>query len=108
MNHTGPEQVIDLDATNWVSAHDFYDALLPALGAPPQHGRNVNALVDSMIWGGMNKIEPPYTIRICRAGQLPKSVLDHIEVAKTALLEARADFRAIRGRDVRVHLEIVQ
>ncbi|MBC9884143.1 barstar family protein, partial [Bradyrhizobium sp. INPA01-394B] len=40
---------------------DFYDALLAALGAPEGHGRNLNALIDSMVWAGMNAVEAPYT-----------------------------------------------
>ena len=44
-------RVIKLDAAKWRSIADFYDAILAALEAPHWHGRNVNALVDSM-WGG--------------------------------------------------------
>jgi RNAse (barnase) inhibitor barstar len=55
---------IELDGGSWTTALDFYTALLGALGAPKGHGRNINALIDSMIWGGMNAVEPPYTIRI--------------------------------------------
>jgi RNAse (barnase) inhibitor barstar len=100
-------RVIDLDATKWKSADDFYDALLPAIGAPELHGRNLNALVDSMIWGGLNAVEPPYTIRISGAATLPKDVRSEIELAKQALTEDRADFRRLRGSDVDVSLEIV-
>jgi RNAse (barnase) inhibitor barstar len=81
---------INLDATNWVTVHDFYDALLSVLGAPDEHGRNINALIDSMVWGGINKIDPPYSIHIRGIGKLPKEVRDHIELAKNSLLEARA------------------
>ena len=52
-------RIIDLSATNWKSTLDFYDALLAALGAPRGHGKSVDALIDSMVWGGMNKVEPP-------------------------------------------------
>lgn len=45
-------RIIDLNAENWKSILDFYDALLPALGAPAWHGHSVNAIIDSMIWGG--------------------------------------------------------
>ncbi|WP_436216152.1 barstar family protein [Bradyrhizobium sp. LjRoot220] len=45
-------QIIELNAENWRTWRDLYDALLTALGAPEGHGRNLNALIDSMVWGG--------------------------------------------------------
>jgi hypothetical protein len=49
-------RTIDLDASNWKTIDDFYDALLPELGAPDWHGHNANALNDSVIWGGINAV----------------------------------------------------
>jgi hypothetical protein len=96
---------IELDATNWTTVPDFYHALLSALGAPAGHGRNINALIDSMIWGGINEVEPPYSVRIHGVATLPEDVRDHIELAKFYLLKARTDFRARRGHDVEVEFE---
>ena len=45
-------RIIELDAAGWRNVLDFYDALLKALGAPAEHGEGVNALVDSVVWGG--------------------------------------------------------
>jgi RNAse (barnase) inhibitor barstar len=97
--------VIELNAENWKTAPEFYDAVLAALGAPKCHGRNLNALVDSMVWGGMNSIEPPYTIRILRADRIPKGVRDEIELAKDAIAQGHRDFRARRGSDIGVYIE---
>ena len=47
---------IELDAKSWMKILDFYQDLLKALGAPEWHGRNLNALIDSMIWGGINEL----------------------------------------------------
>jgi RNAse (barnase) inhibitor barstar len=47
--------IIELDAKEWKTVHDFYDALLAALGAPEWHGDNVNALNDSIIGGASTK-----------------------------------------------------
>jgi hypothetical protein len=99
---------IDLDASKWATVLDFYDALLSALGAPDWHGRSINALIDSMIWGGINRVEPPYLIRIRGIARPPKTVQDHIELARDSLLRARAEFHGLRGRDVGVSLEIVR
>jgi RNAse (barnase) inhibitor barstar len=100
-------RTIDLDATTWKTIDDFYDALLSAIGAPKIHGRNLNALTDSMIWGGINAVEPPYTIVISGAANLPKDVRREVEMAKQALAEDRADFRRARGTDVDVTMNIV-
>jgi RNAse (barnase) inhibitor barstar len=97
---------MELDARNWATIDDFYAALLTSVGAPEWHGRNANALVDSMIWGGINAVEPPYTIRIHNTNDLPKAVAGAIEQAQFALADARADFNRQEGHDVEVQLEI--
>ena len=81
---------IELAASNWATVRDFYDALLFALGAPPWHGRNINALIDSMVHGGINKVEPPYAIRIHGLDRAPKEVREVVEYTKDALVRAGA------------------
>jgi len=98
-------RVIELDARNWRTELDFYNALLAALGAPEWHGRNLNALTDSMIYGGINAVEPPYSIRIRGTQKLAKNVRDQLETTKRVLGAARAEFRARRGHDVEVEFE---
>ena len=85
---------------------DFYDALLGAIEAPKEHGRNLNALINSMIWGGINAVKPPYTIRISGAATLPKDVHYEVEMAKQDLARGRADYHRLRGGDVDVAMEI--
>jgi barstar (barnase inhibitor) len=87
---------IDLDASKWKTLLDFYDALLSALGAPEWHGRSINALIDSMIGGDINKIEPPYIIRVRSTASLPKDLRDEIERVRQYLQKHRADQNAIR------------
>jgi RNAse (barnase) inhibitor barstar len=99
-------RIIELDATKWKTVNDFYDALLAAIGAPKGHGRSPDALIDSMVWGGMNAVEPPYTVRISGAATLPKDVCDRVETAKRVLAEGRMDYRKLRGGDVEVAIEI--
>jgi RNAse (barnase) inhibitor barstar len=96
---------IELDATSWTTVLDFYAALLGALGAPKGHGRSIDALIDSMIWGRMNAVEPPYTVRVRGIGKSSKDIVDEVELAKHALSEARAEFRSLRGHDVDVLFE---
>lgn len=99
-------RIIQLDATKWTTYDDFYNALLPSIGAPEWHGRNLNALVDSMIWGGINAVKPPYAVKISGTTGLPGNVRNHIETAKRALAEGRTDYQKLRGGDVEVAIEI--
>jgi RNAse (barnase) inhibitor barstar len=55
---------IELNGSGWQTPLDFYDALLAALSAPHWHGRSLDALLDSMIGGGINAVEAPYTVTI--------------------------------------------
>jgi hypothetical protein len=98
-------RIIELNASSWRSAIDFYTALLAALGAPMEHGRNINALTDSIVWGGLNEIEAPFIIRVTHIARSPKDVIDEVELAKHALAEARAQYRDQHGGDIEVQLE---
>jgi hypothetical protein len=53
---------------------DFYESILAVLEAPHWHGTNVNALIDSMLYGGINGIDPPYRIWIKGTANLPVAV----------------------------------
>ena len=70
---TGPEECgeelarmneLMLDGSVWKNADDVYDAFFSAVGAPVWHGRNFNALNDSIATGSINAIEVPYRIVI--------------------------------------------
>jgi RNAse (barnase) inhibitor barstar len=55
---------IVLDGGKWTAADDIYDAFFRAVGSPNWHGRNLNALRDSISVGRINELEVPYLIRI--------------------------------------------
>jgi RNAse (barnase) inhibitor barstar len=97
-------QIIELDATKWKKVSDFYDALLTSIGAPNGHGRNPDALIDSMIWGGINAVEPPYTVRISGLSATPKEVHDHVELVRDMLVEGRIYRKRHNGDDVEVSI----
>ncbi len=61
---------IVIDGKNWAAPDDFYDSLFQAVGAPAWHGRNFNAVRDSIYTGGINKIEIPYLIKILNYGSI--------------------------------------
>ncbi len=72
-------RVIKLDASGWKTINDFYDAILAALEAPHWHGRNSNALHDSMGVGQINGVEPPYKIWIVGTAGLPGEIMEQID-----------------------------
>src|ERR1700744_2971866 len=51
-----------LDGCGWKISDDVYSAFFAAVNAPSWHGRNFNALVDSIETGDINAIEVPYRI----------------------------------------------
>jgi hypothetical protein len=70
------------------------------------HGISPDALVDPMIWGGINSVEPPYTIKITGTTALPKDVKAEIDIAKKILADGRSYYQKARGGDVEVAIEI--
>lgn len=55
---------IVLNGSGWKTKDDFYSAFLAEIGAPDWHGHNLDALHDSIGGRGINKFEPPFTVRI--------------------------------------------
>jgi RNAse (barnase) inhibitor barstar len=53
-----------LDGEHWKTRDDVYDAFFQAVGAPEWHGRNFDALNDSIAGGDINRIEVPYELII--------------------------------------------
>ena len=53
---------IVLDGAYWRTRDDFYEDFLKAVGAPEWHGRNLNALNDSIGTGSINEVEVPYVV----------------------------------------------
>ena len=99
-------RIIEIDGSDWQSVKDFLTTLRAAIGAPDWHGWSVNAFIDSMIWGGINQIEPPYEIRISGTERGPKEVTDHIDLLASALADARKWKLDNRGEDAEVGLRI--
>ena len=100
-------RTIKLDAQGWNTVLDFYDALLAAIGAPAWHGKCVNALIDSMVWGGINSVEPPYEVLIHEVQGLADNARQEVGRAEQAIEVARADFLQRRGYDPGVFLKII-
>jgi hypothetical protein len=87
---------IDIDASGWETALDFYEAILAAIGAPRWHGRNVNALIDSMIYGGISELEPPFTVRITNAEKLPAEAREELVFVILAMAEQQGTDKIVQ------------
>ena len=99
---------IELDAANWESVLEFYDALLAALGAPHWHGRSIDALADTMIWSDeTNAVKPPYVVKIVNSAMASSEVRDELYVVRDWLTKSRREFQARNGHDVEVSFEIL-
>jgi len=55
---------IVLNGAEWRTQDDVYDSFFLAVGAPNSHGRNFNALRDSIATGSINAVEVPYRLVI--------------------------------------------
>ena len=55
---------LPLDGARWQKKDDVYTAFFHAVGAPDWHGRNLDALNDSIAGGSINQVEVPYRIVI--------------------------------------------
>jgi len=64
MSQARATQEIVMDGKTWTSSDDVYDAFFQVVGAPSWHGRNFNALRDSIATGRINRIDVPYLIKI--------------------------------------------
>ena len=89
----GNMKVIRLDASKWRSPEDFYSALLPQLGAPSWHGRNLDALADSL-YGGINKVEPPFTVIVEGAESLSAEMREFLSKVGIAFDDVRTETQA--------------
>lgn len=99
-------RTIELDAAKWKTVLDFYRALLASIGAPEWHGKSTNALIDSMIWGGINAVEPPYTVQISGLSAAPQEIRDEVELVSDMLVEHRIYRKRHDRGDVEVSIVI--
>ena len=99
-------RVIELDAGAWRNALDYYDALKRALRSCCGHGNSPDAFVDSMLYGGMNEIDPPYVIRIDGTATSPAEVREAISELQLVISEAREWKRGHYGTDTDISFDI--
>jgi RNAse (barnase) inhibitor barstar len=82
-------ETIALNASRWEKSSDFYDAYLAAVGAPEWHGRNLDALWDSLTGGDINQRNPPFNIQITGTGQMSDAAREMVKRFEALIIEAR-------------------
>jgi RNAse (barnase) inhibitor barstar len=68
-----------LNGADWATNDDVYNAFFTAVGAPVWHGRNLDALADSISGGSINQVEVPYRLIVKgydRVGSDAKAMAD--------------------------------
>lgn len=98
---------IELSARNWKTVLDFYCDVLAALGAPEWHSKSINGMVDSMVWGGINTVHPPYIVRIRGMKRLPEAVRREIEILEKEIAKQRTVHLRRHKKDVEVEFELM-
>ncbi len=89
-----------MDGRLWQTANDFYTAYLTAVGAPDWHGRNLDALWDSLTGGDINRRNPPFRVRIAGLTEMGGDARQMVERFVAFAEDAKA-----AGHVVEVELE---
>lgn len=81
----------DLDASAWKSPDDVYNSLFAKLGSPVWHGRNFNALNDSIVTGGINSVDVPFKLLIHGLHSSTNEVKEFVSKLEALLAEREAE-----------------
>ena len=87
---------IRLDASSWKTQDDFYDTILPALRAPAWHGRNLDALNDSISSDQINGVRLPIRFVLVGTEALPPNLRSYLKRFASLV----SDLPTQRGADV--------
>ena len=96
--------VIEIDASRCWNRKEFARLLQVTIQALPGHGSSAEAFVDSMVFGTMSELSPPY--RIVVLGELRPEVRAFAADLSNAIGQARLERRTRRGDDVEVSLKV--
>ncbi|MDP1964338.1 MAG: hypothetical protein Q8K93_19320 [Reyranella sp.] len=97
-------QVFNLDARDWQTPLDFYDALKSALSAPEWCSSSLDAIMELMVWG-LGGQPPPYVVQISGVDDAPREVREEISLIAEHVQKARAEIQARDGKDVDVSIK---
>jgi hypothetical protein len=106
---SGPRamQFIEIDASGCASVKAFCALLKTAIGATyGGHGDSLESFIDSMIYGTMGDLAPPYTLQV--TGLKGGPVMAYARDLANALGQARIDLTTRGKPDVEVVLQIIR
>jgi RNAse (barnase) inhibitor barstar len=66
---------IVVDWSKITNENDFYDTALKQAGSPSWHGRNLDALADSWVTGGISQHGPPYAFGFSSLAATPPELI---------------------------------
>jgi RNAse (barnase) inhibitor barstar len=89
-----------MDGKNWKDKNDVYDSFFQVVGAPSWHGRNFDALNDSIGAGAINQIEVPYCLVIQNYDLIQEGASQIVDKFIAFIRELKA-----RGCEVDVRIE---
>jgi hypothetical protein len=98
-------KVVALDASQARTPKQFAKLLQEAIDAIPGHGSSIEAFVDSMVFGTMSNLSPPYRIEVSGLSGEAEAFARRLA---EALGQARLERRTRRGEDVEVSLRVVR
>ncbi len=87
---------IFIDWKNISTEEEFYSLFLSQVDAPEWHGHNLDALADSIVTGGINKIEPPFCVINQGVNDLNSSMKAFFDKIQGVFKEANEEGRKIR------------
>lgn len=70
------DRAVFVDWAKCRSLDEFYDMVLPQCGSPGWHGRNLDALSDSWVTGGIDDGGPPFAFWFLNGSQTPPDLLE--------------------------------
>ena len=82
---------ITVDVSACSSTQDFYALLLVGLGAPAWHGKNLDALWDTISSDDINDVRAPFTVRFINVQNAQSELKSLVEKIGEIFVEARMD-----------------
>jgi RNAse (barnase) inhibitor barstar len=79
------------DVSAFSSTQDFYALLLAGLGAPACHGKNLDALWDTISSDDINDVRAPFAVRFINVQNAQSELKSLVEKIREIFVEARMD-----------------
>ena len=78
-----------VDIASAKTREDIFVLLLKAMDAPTWHGKNLDAIDESVAHGGNDTIEPPYSVTFINAARLSSDLRHELLRVKEIFVDAK-------------------